>query len=59
LRKLLVLVVLLAATSAASTAQAITYGTPTGSAYPYVGGLVTDLNSRGETVEPFVYCLAR
>jgi secreted trypsin-like serine protease len=55
MRKLLVLVVLLAAISAPA-AQAITYGTPTGSEYAYVGGLVTDLNSRGETVDPFVYC---
>jgi secreted trypsin-like serine protease len=56
LRKLLVLVVLLAATATPSTAQAITYGTPTGSDYPYVGGLVTDLNRFGQPVEPFVYC---
>jgi secreted trypsin-like serine protease len=56
LRKLLLLVAVLVTCSLASTAQAITYGTPTGSSYSYVGGLVTDLNSRGETVDPFVYC---
>ena len=56
MRKLLVLIATLAAASTASTASAITYGTPTGSSYPYVGGLVTDLNSRGEKVDPFVYC---
>jgi len=56
-RKLVVLLsMLLVAAATASTAGAITYGTPTGSDYPYVGGLVTDLNSRGETVEPYVYC---
>jgi secreted trypsin-like serine protease len=55
-RKLLVLAVVLAAGSLASTANAITYGTPTGESYSYVGGLVTDLNSRGETVDPYVYC---
>ncbi len=56
MRKPVVLVALLAIFSAPSAAQAITYGMPTGSSYPYVGGLVTDLNSRGEQVEPFVYC---
>jgi secreted trypsin-like serine protease len=55
-RKLFVLAVVLAAGSIASTANAITYGTPTGESYSYVGGLVTDLNSRGETVDPYVYC---
>jgi secreted trypsin-like serine protease len=56
LRRLLILVALLVVASTASTAQAITYGTPAGSDYPYVGGLVTDLNRFGEPVEPFVYC---
>ena len=56
LRRLLMLVALLIAAVMPSAAQAITYGTPTGAEYPYVGGLVTDLNSRGETVEPYVYC---
>jgi secreted trypsin-like serine protease len=56
MRRLLILLVLLVAASAASTARAITYGTPTGTNYPYVGGLVTDLNRYGEPVEPFVYC---
>ena len=56
MRRLLILVALLVAASTPSAAQAITYGTPTGSAYPYVGGLVTDLNRFSEPVEPFVYC---
>jgi len=56
LRKLLLLVAVLATGSFASTAQAITYGTPTGTDYGNVGGLVTNLNSRGETVDPYVYC---
>ena len=56
MRKLLLLVAVVATGSLASTAQAITYGTPTGTAYGNVGGLVTDINSRGETVDPFVYC---
>ena len=56
MRKLLFVVAVAAAGLLASTAQAITYGTPTGSSYSYVGGLVTDLNSRGETVQPYVYC---
>ena len=56
MRKLLFLVAVVATGALASTAQAITYGTPTGSDYSYVGGLVTNLNSRGETVEPYVYC---
>src|SRR5215212_7464384 len=56
LRRLLMLVALVIAAVMPSAAQAITYGTPTGAEYPYVGGLVTDLNSRGETVEPYVYC---
>jgi secreted trypsin-like serine protease len=56
-RKLLVLVAVLAAALSASTAQAITYGTiDVNNTYSYVGGLVTDLNSRGETIEPYVYC---
>src|SRR5215217_4217700 len=56
LRRLLMLVALVIAAVMPSAAQAITYGTPTGAEYPYVGGLVTDLKSRGETVEPYVYC---
>src|SRR5215216_5221791 len=56
LRRLLMLVALLIAAVMPSAAQAITYGTPTGAEYSYVGGLVTDLNSSGETVEPYVYC---
>jgi secreted trypsin-like serine protease len=56
LRKLLLLVAVVATGSIASTAQAITYGTPTGTAYGNVGGLVTNINSRGQTVDPFVYC---
>jgi secreted trypsin-like serine protease len=57
-RKVLLLVALLATTAlSTSTAQAITYGTvDVNNTYSYVGGLVTDLNSRGEPVEPFVYC---
>jgi secreted trypsin-like serine protease len=56
-RKLLVLVAVLATALSASAAQAITYGTvDANNTYSYVGGLVTDLNSRGETVEPYVYC---
>ncbi len=41
MRKLLLVAVVLAAFAAAPSGQAITYGTPTGSAYPYVGALVT------------------
>jgi secreted trypsin-like serine protease len=53
----LVLVAVLATALSASTAQAITYGTvDANNTYSYVGGLVTDLNRFGETVEPFVYC---
>lgn len=55
-RKLLLLAAGVAAGSIATSAQAITYGTPTGESYGNVGGLVTDLNSRGETVTPYVYC---
>jgi secreted trypsin-like serine protease len=56
-RKLLLLAaILVAAGSVSSSAQAITYGTPTGTSYGNVGGLVTNLNSRGETVTPYVYC---
>jgi secreted trypsin-like serine protease len=56
-KKLLLLVAALATALSASTAHAITYGTvDTNNTYSYVGGLVTDLNSRGETVEPYVYC---
>jgi secreted trypsin-like serine protease len=55
-RKLLAVVALLASLATASAANAITYGTPTGASYPYVGGLVTDLTSSGQQVEPFVYC---
>lgn len=54
LKRLLALVaVALSAVAAASSAQAITYGTPTGSAYPYVGGLVTTSTRTGEQ---YVYC---
>jgi secreted trypsin-like serine protease len=56
-RKVLLLVAVLATTLTASTAQAITYGTvDANNTYSYVGGLVTDLNRFGEPVEPFVYC---
>jgi secreted trypsin-like serine protease len=56
-RKLLLLVVVVATAFSASTAQAITYGTvDVNNTYSYVGGLVTDLNRFGEPVEPFVYC---
>src|SRR4029079_8551045 len=56
-RKLLLLAAMVVAVgSISSSAQAITYGTPTGTSYGNVGGLVTNLNSRGETVTPYVYC---
>jgi secreted trypsin-like serine protease len=55
-RKLPVLIAALVALSTASAGHAITYGTPTGSSYANVGGLVTDLNSRGQQVDPYVYC---
>jgi secreted trypsin-like serine protease len=56
-RKLLALVAVSIAAVAASPAHAITYGTlDVDNTYSYVGGLVTDLNSRGETVDPYVYC---
>jgi secreted trypsin-like serine protease len=57
MRKLMLLVVLLATALSASSAHAITYGTvDVNNTYSYVGGLVTDLNSRGETIDPYVYC---
>ena len=56
MRKLLLLAAVVAAGVLSTGAQAITYGTPTGESYGNVGGLVTDLNSRGETVTPYVYC---
>jgi secreted trypsin-like serine protease len=52
LRRALVLAAL-AAAIAAPTAQSITYGTPTGGDYPYVGGLVTTSSRTGEQ---YVYC---
>jgi secreted trypsin-like serine protease len=53
-KKLILLAILAAAAAAtASTASAITYGTPTGSAYPHVGGLVTTSQRTGEE---YVYC---
>jgi len=55
-RKFLLLAAVVAVGATASAAQAITYGTRTGESYGNVGGLVTDLNSRGETVTPYVYC---
>jgi secreted trypsin-like serine protease len=42
-----------AALATAPSADAITYGTPTGESYPYVGGLVTTSSRTGEQ---FVYC---
>ena len=42
-----------AALTTAPSADAITYGTPTGESYPYVGGLVTTSSRTGEQ---FVYC---
>src|SRR5918995_3310667 len=57
MRKVLLLVALVAATFGASSAQAITYGTvDVKNTYSYVGGLVTDLNRNLEKVDPFVYC---
>jgi secreted trypsin-like serine protease len=57
MRKLVLLIAVLATAASASSASAITYGTvDVNNRYSYVGGLVTDLNRSGETVEPFVYC---
>ncbi|MBD0328845.1 MAG: trypsin-like serine protease [Thermoleophilia bacterium] len=52
-RKLVLLLAVLATAATASSASAITYGTPTGGAYPYVGGLVTTSQRTGER---YVYC---
>jgi secreted trypsin-like serine protease len=57
MRKLVLVMAVLATALSASTAHAITYGTvDVNNTYSYVGGLVTDLNRSGEPVEPFVYC---
>ena len=54
MRKLLLLAVVLAVAGTASSANAITYGTPTvGDQYSYVGGLVTTSTRTGEQ---YVYC---
>jgi len=56
-KKLVLLIAVLATAASASSAHAITYGTvDENNTYSYVGGLVTDLNSSGERVEPYVYC---
>ena len=57
MRKLVLLLAVLATALWATPAQAITYGTvDVNNTYSYVGGLVTDLNRLGEPVEPYVYC---
>ena len=57
MKKLVLLIAVLVTAASASSAHAITYGTvDVNNTYSYVGGLVTDLNRSGETVEPFVYC---
>ncbi len=53
MQKLLIVLVVLAAAVTAPGAGAITYGTPTGADYPYVGGLVTTSQRTGEQ---YVYC---
>lgn len=53
MRKVLLLVAVVAVAVAASSANAITYGEPTGDAYSYVGGLVTTSSRTGEQ---YVYC---
>jgi hypothetical protein len=58
-RKLVLLIAVLATAASASSAYAITYGTvDVNNTYSYVGGLVTDLNRSGELVEPFVTAAA-
>lgn len=53
MRKALLLVALAAVAVTASSANAITYGEPTGEEYSYVGGLVT---TSARTGEKYVYC---
>ena len=53
MKKLLFFFAVLASAAVAPSASAITYGTPTGDAYPYVGGLVTTSTRTGEQ---YVYC---
>ncbi len=53
MRKLIALAAVLACGVAASSAQAITYGTETGAAYPYVGALVTTSQRTGDD---YAYC---
>ncbi len=57
MKKLVLLIATLAAAALAPPAHAITNGTvDVNNRYSNVGGLVTDINSAGQTVDPFVYC---
>ena len=53
MKKVMLALAVLACAYTASTAQAITYGEPTGDSYGFVGGLVTTSSRTGET---YVYC---